>query len=81
MRIQKQYHITTCLAILGEIMCSNITMEFHGSSLAYSWFFTDFHLLVICEIPWISMPVVPEFHGTPAYDDSVEFHEIPAKAS
>ena len=51
-------------------MSSNIAMEFHGSSFAYSWNFMEFHLLAICEIPWISMPILLEFHGTPAFDDS-----------
>ena len=51
-------------------MSSNIAMEFHGSSFAYSWNLMEFHLLAICEIPWISMPILLEFHGTPAFDDS-----------
>ena len=51
-------------------MSSNIAMEFHGSSFAYSWNFMEFHLLAICEIPWNSMPILLEFHGTPAIHDS-----------
>ena len=51
-------------------MSSNIAMEFHGFSFAYSWNFMEFHLLAICEIPWNSMPILLEFHGTPAIHDS-----------